>query len=143
MYDRILVPTDGESMAAVYDHALDIASQRGATVHLLYVVDDRAFLTLDERMRDDVLAELETEGEESTASAAERFEDAGVETVTATTRGDPADEILDYATANDVDLVVMGTRRQNYRESMVGSVSQKVIARSEAPVLTVSVANGE
>jgi nucleotide-binding universal stress UspA family protein len=143
MYDRILVPTDGESMGAVYDHALDIASQRDATVHLLYVVDDRAFLTLDEAMRDDVLAELQTDGEETTAAAAERFAEAGVETVTTTARGDPADEILGYAAEHDVDLVVMGTRRQNYHESMVGSVSQKVIARSDAPVLTVSIASEE
>ena len=143
MYDRILVPTDGESMDRVYDHALDVASQRDATVHLLYVVDDRAFLTLDERMRDDVLAELGDEGESATAAAADRFAEAGVETVTTTTRGDPADEILSYADANHVDLVVMGTRRKNYRESMVGSVSQKVIARSDAPVLTVNVAETE
>ena len=130
-------------MDSVYDHALDIASHRGATVHLLYVVDDRAFLTLDERMRDDVLAELEDEGEMTTDRAAERFADAGFETVTACTRGDPADEILAYADANDVDLVVMGTRRRNYRESMVGSVSQKVIARADAPVLTVNLAAKE
>jgi nucleotide-binding universal stress UspA family protein len=143
MYDRILVPTDGESMDRVYDHALDIAAQRGATVHLLYVVDDRAFLTLDERMRDDVLAELESEGAAATTSATDRFAAADVETVTATARGDPADEILAYAEANDVDLVVMGTRRRNYRESMVGSVSQKVIARSDSPVLTVGLADAE
>jgi nucleotide-binding universal stress UspA family protein len=139
MYDRILVPTDGESMAAVYDHTLDIAVQRAAEVHLLYVVDDRAFLTLDARMRDDVAAELQTEGEATTNAAAQRFSDAGLQTVTACSRGDPAEEIVSYVSANNIDLVAMGTRRQNYTESMVGSVSQKVIARADPPVLTINV----
>jgi len=39
----------------------------------------------------------------------------------------------------DVDLVVMGTRRGDYSQSMVGSVSQQVIEQSPFPVLTVNV----
>jgi nucleotide-binding universal stress UspA family protein len=143
MYDRILVPTDGTSMDRVYDHATDIAARRDATVHLLYVVDDRSFLTLDERMRDDVLAELNDEGETITAAAAQRLEAAGVTAETATRRGDPVDEILDYAEGMDADLLVMGSRRRNYREAMLGSVSQKVIAGADVPVLTVTVADEE
>ena len=143
MYERILVPTDGESMDRVYDHAADIAGRRDATVHLLYVVDDRSFLTLDDRMRDDVLAELNAEGETTTAAAADRFAEAGVTVETATRRGDPVDEILDYAEGMDADLRVMGSRRRNYREAMLGSVSQKVIAGSDVPVLTVTVADEE
>ena len=142
MYERILVPVDDEaSMGAVFEHAIDIATQRDATVHVLHVIDDRAFLTLDESMREDVLSNLESEGEKTAADAAAHFEDAGVEAETAVVQGDPADEILGYAAETDVDLVVMGTRRGSYRESMLGSVSQKVVAGASVPVLTVNVAS--
>lgn len=143
MYDDILLPTDGDSMASVYEHALDIAERRDATVHLLYVVDDRSFLTLDERMRDDVLAELHEDGETTLAEAAALFEERGVAVETATRRGDPVDEILGQAEALGADLLVMGSRRRNYRETMLGSVSQKVIAGADVPVLTVNVAREE
>lgn len=144
MYERILVPTDdSESMGPVFDHAADIATRRDATVHVLHVVDDRAFLTLDTSMQDDVLERLQREGETATAAAADRFEDVGVAVETHVVRGDPADEILGYADEIDADLVVMGTRRGSYREAMLGSVSQKVVAGADVPVLTVNVAREE
>lgn len=142
MYERILLPTDeNESMAKVFEHAADIASRRDAVVHVLYVVDDRAFLTLDDDMQDDVLEQLHAEGDTATTDAADYFADAGVEVETATRRGDPAEQILDYVGEADIDLVVMGTRRNNYERSMLGSVSRKVVPESDVPVLTVNIAD--
>jgi nucleotide-binding universal stress UspA family protein len=140
MYERILVPTDDvESMGAAFDHAIEVASKRGATVHVLYAVDKRAFLTLDDSMKDDVEEQLTEQGDETVATAAERFRDAGVDVVTACRSGDPADVILDYVDEADVDLVVMGTRRSDYQQNMLGSVSRKVAGRATVPVLTVNV----
>ncbi len=49
MYETILFPTDGSDHAAtVADHAIDIATTRDAAVHVMSVVDDRAFLVLDD-----------------------------------------------------------------------------------------------
>lgn len=41
MYNRVLFPTDGrEGANAVFDHALDIAENHGATLHILNVADN-------------------------------------------------------------------------------------------------------
>lgn len=142
MYERILLPTDeGESMAKVVEHAADIAKRRDAVVHVLYVLDDRAFLTLDEEMQDEALAQLEEKGERATTEAADQLADAGLTVEMATRKGNPADEILRYVDEHDVDLVVMGTRRNDYTKSMLGSVSQKVIVSADVPVLTMNVAD--
>ncbi|MFC3477206.1 universal stress protein [Halobacterium litoreum] len=141
MYDRILVPTDeSESMSRVYEHAADIAARRDATVHVLYVLDDRAFLTLDEEMQDEATEQLREGGDAALARATEQFEDAGVSVETATREGDPAEEILTYADEAAVDLVVMGTRRENFEQTMLGSVSRQVVESADVPVLTMSVA---
>jgi len=141
MYDRILVPTDeSESMSKVVEHAADIAARRDATVHVLYVLDDRAFLTLDDEMQDEATQQLRDGGEEALARATDRLAADGVTVETATREGDPAEEILDYADDADVDLVVMGTRRENFEQTMLGSVSRQVVEAASTPVLTMSVA---
>ena len=141
MFDRILLPTDGaDSMDTVVRTAADIADRRDAAVHVVYVVDDRAFLTLDDEMQDRVVAELNGEGEAATERTATRLREAGIDVTTAIRQGDPAEEILACVEAADADLVTMGTRRGDYANSMMGSVSQKVVARSPVPVLTVNLA---
>jgi len=140
MYDHILLPIDGtESLAEVFPHALDAADRRDATVHLLYVVDDRAFLTLADGMREEVVEEFQREGEAAIEEAEARFADEGVETTTELRRGNPVEEILDYIDSAPVDLVTMGTHDDDSQESVVGSVSQKVVKRSPVPVLTVKI----
>ena len=140
MYGNILLPTDGsEAMETVVDHTVEVAGRRDATVHVLYVVDDRAFLTLRDDMLDQVVSELEATGDRAIAAATERLESAGLATATAMRQGNPADEILDYVTANGVDLVTMGTHGREYEQNMLGSVSQRVVSACEVPVLTVRI----
>lgn len=140
MYDDVLLPTDGgESSAAVVEHAAAAATAHDATVHVLSVIDDRAFPTLADDLRDDVRAELEADADAATAEAREALESAGVTTATAVREGDPAEEILAAVTERGIDLVTMGTHGANYRQNMVGSVSARVVAESAVPVLTVRV----
>jgi nucleotide-binding universal stress UspA family protein len=144
MYQTVLLPTDGsESMARVVDHAAGIAADHGATVHVLYVVDDRAFLTLHEEMKTDVVTELQGEGEAAVEAAVDRLTQAGVEVVTSVRQGSPAEEILSYVEEVDADVVAMGTHGDDYHRTIVGSVSREVVARSPIPVLTVNVADAE
>jgi nucleotide-binding universal stress UspA family protein len=144
MYEDILLPTDGSaSMDVVIEQTADIATRRDATVHALYVVDDRAFLTLDDGLTEDVLTELETDGQAATKAVADELSGEGLQVRTVLRRGDPADEILAYADEASVDLVTMGTHGAEFNQNLLGSVSQKVVAMSEVPVLTVRVTDGE
>lgn len=138
MYEEILFPTDDSiSTEATTEHAREVAAERDATVHVLYVIDDRSFLTLDEGTRSEVLDELRADGEAATDAVAAELVDAGVDVTTALARGDPADEILAYAENVGVDLITMGTRGEDYTENMLGSTAQTVVSRSSVPVLTV------
>lgn len=138
MYETILFPTDGSDHASrVAEHAIDLAETYGATLHVLSVVDDRAFLVLDDERVEQVRSELEETALEAIDDAVSAAADHDVETVDAVDVGGPAECIADYVDANGVDLVVMGTSGDDYERTVVGSVSQRVVQTAPVPVLTV------
>lgn len=140
MYRDILVPTDGgETTETVLEHTITVANDHDATVHVLYVVDDGALLTLAEQMKTDVLENLKEDGERALEQATETLDTAGLEVVTELREGKPANEILSYVDEQDIDLVTMGTHGDEYTKNMLGSTSQEVVTDSSAPVLTVNV----
>ena len=140
MYDDILIPTDGsETVDETLRHALPIAVDNGSTVHALYVVDARITTVPDEESREKLTASLEAEGESAVATVAEAAADEGLETVREIRRGTPSKTILDYATENGVDLIVVGTHGKTAREKVtsLGSVSERVVDGASIPVLVV------
>ncbi|WP_135853575.1 universal stress protein [Halorussus salinus] len=142
MYDRILVPTDGSEQHAVVTQAMNLAELADATVHALYVVDERALdYQPSESGREETRDARREEGEEATRHVAEAGEDRGVEVVTAIEEGKPAETIVEYADDEDVDVVVMGTHgRSGVDRYVLGSVTEQVVRTSEVPVLTVNLA---
>lgn len=142
MYHDILVPTDGSDGARVaIDHAIDLATTFDARIHALYVVNPMYASDLALERVVDALTEV---GEQATDDVAARAEAAGVECVRHIERGPAYRRILDYVEANDVDLVVMGTHgRTGLDRYLLGSVAEKVVRLSPAPVLTVRMSDRE
>ncbi len=139
-YRNILVPTDGSDCAtAAVEHALSIAAVCDATVHALNVVDTHAYNVAPGRIAPSgYLETLETGGEEAVESVAERADRAGVEVQTAVRKDRPSAGIDDYATAAEVDLVVMGTHgRSGLDRFLLGSTTERLIRQTDHPVLAV------
>jgi nucleotide-binding universal stress UspA family protein len=142
MYDHVLFPTDGsEAATEAEDEAFAVATTNDATLHVLFVVDETAG-PLNVRGGDERFEEAEAEGEETVAEIAERATGAGVEAVTEVVRrGTPHETILEYADEH-CDLVVMGTHgRSGLDRQLLGSVTEKVVRRSNPSVLTVRVSS--
>ncbi|MDQ2050730.1 universal stress protein [Natronolimnohabitans sp. A-GB9] len=138
MYDTVLVPTDGSEQAAVAaTHAIDIAETRSAAVHVLSVVDDRAFLVLGDDRIEAVREDLQANAHEAVDTVATEASGKGLDVETKIETGHPAECIVDYAGTHDVDLIVMGTSGNEYERNVVGSVSQRVVREAPVPVLTV------
>ena len=52
--------------------------------------------------------------------------------------GVAAEQIVNYANENNIDLVVMGTHgRTGLRRALMGSVAEAVVRRAECPVLAI------
>lgn len=78
-------------------------------------------------------------GERITAHAKERAENSGARNVTThICAGDIADEILDVAEAKKAGILVLGRRGLGrVRETLLGSVSQKVLHHADCTVIIV------
>lgn len=148
MFDRILVPTDGsDGVEPAVATAIELAAAHDAELHALYVVDQPTTVSgTGEGVPglDNLLDELAAEGREATGSIADRAADRGVEATTAVRRGNPNDDILDYASERDVDAIVLGTHgRTGVKRALLGSVTENVVRHAEVPVLTVPREPGE
>lgn len=145
MFDDILVPTDGsQEMTPIVDQAIDLASVCNGTLHILHVVDQRAYLSIPDDARDQVRETLREDAESFTKSVGNRAVNAGLDVRREVRWGDPAPAILSYAVETDVDVIVMGTHgRTGYERYLLGSVAEKVVRAAPLPVLTIAVGDIE
>lgn len=140
MYDHILVPTDGsEGALGAADEAIGLASEYDATLHVLYAVNESAIPP--DAGAGQVIESLESAGAEAIEEIADLAREGGVEDVeTTVAMGAPHRAILDYASEHGIDLIVMGTHgRTGLDRYLLGSVTEKVVRKADAPVLTVRV----
>jgi len=81
---------------------------------------------------------LSTEGKEATDYVKTAGRAASVEIEPVFLEGSPADEIVDFAEKNDIDLIVMGTLgKTGVQKFLLGSVAQNVVRHSRKAVLVV------
>lgn len=137
MFEEILFPTDGSDGASwALEHALDIATTHGATLHLLNVADTtRESLT---QIQGQVVDTLESEGNKVVNEAADQAEERDIPVIANVLQGEPHSTIVDYAADREVDLIVMPTHgRRGLTRLLLGSTTERVVRTSPVPVLTV------
>ena len=136
MYQDILLATDGsEGVREATDHAIELADQLDAKLHVLSVSEDGPQAT-------DKQDEMRTDHEAEAAGAVEEVErtavDRGVETDTLVRHGVPQEQIVDVAETNAIDMIVMGTHGRSGLDHLVtGSVAEEVVRNATVPVVTV------
>lgn len=143
MYDRILLATDGTvASEEATSHAIALADAHDAVLHALYVVDESVYTAYsgDEYVDEAEGPEhgLEEVGEEALAEIRNDAAEHGVEVVDTLRHGSPVETIVDYATDNDVGLVVLGTKHRpaEYR-ALLGSVTDRVLRLTTIPATVV------
>ena len=139
--EAVLLPTDGsEAATAAVDHGIAIAERYDATVHVLSVIDIGALAGASSigMSVPDVVEDLEETHEAAVETVANRCERAGLDARTRVEQGTPHRSIREYVDAEGIDLVTMGTHgRTGFDRFVLGSVTDRVIRTSSAPVLTV------
>ncbi len=147
---RILVPVDGSvhSSKAV-DMALDLAKRYGATLYFIHVAAgyaayERFGEAYEGRVNPEILTEtalntVRSQGETHLQEVEARAKSAGLTKVERVhCAGDPADEILNFAEQNQIDLITMGSRGLGrFSRVFLGSVSNKVAHHARCTVIIV------
>ncbi|WP_179401489.1 universal stress protein [Burkholderia guangdongensis] len=145
MYSKILVALDGsETSSHALDVALTLASEAGARLHPVYVVD---FLVpaYDAPGYDPsiMIEAVRDEGQQVVDDAAKRMAAHGVSGTPQIAETDPVGEdvaqrILTVAAQAGDELIVMGTHgRRGFQRLMLGSVAERLLRSATCPVLIV------
>lgn len=141
-FSRILFPVDlSPSSPKLAGYVKSMVEKPEAVLHLLFVARDLShfgginvpFAAINN------LNEALSKGAEVNL---EKFRDRhfpGMNVTIAVRSGDIADQILDYARENGVDLIVMGTHgRKGMEKVLLGSVAERVIKGAAVPVMVVN-----
>ena len=140
MSQTIVVGTDGSEPAVrAVREAIRIAARDGAELHVVTAFQDPAkFRESIESGATTVNLNLQEVGDSLAARAVSEAEAAGVKVTPHVHGGDPAEAILDTASEQNADLIVVGSRGlSGVQRFLLGSVSQKVSEHAACSVMIV------
>jgi nucleotide-binding universal stress UspA family protein len=145
----VLVPTDfSDASESALRYGKAMAEAFGASLHVVHVMEDllahawaaEVYVSSMPQLRDEIEKESRQRLETLLAEGDRKKFRAEI----ALLAGNPFLEIIRYAKAHDVDLIVMGTHgRGPIAHMLLGSVAEKVVRKSPCPVLTVREAQHE
>jgi len=150
MYEKILVPLDGSELAeSVLPHVEAIARGcRVVEIVLLRICDAPSILADypegSNRTWEKHVQRMTTNAQQQCNIYLEDIEkklrDKGFKVRTESRLGKPAEEIVDYAAKNGVDLIIMASHgRSGISRWAYGSEADKILRSSCVPVLLVKV----
>jgi nucleotide-binding universal stress UspA family protein len=132
---HILVPTDfSASSRQAMTYAFELAQKVGAKLSLLHVIEVPVYAIAVSLP----LQDLEQDARRALARLLLEAEAAHVDVTRLVAMGVPYEKILETATAEQVDLIVMATHgRTGLRHLAMGSVAERVVRMAPCPVLTI------
>jgi nucleotide-binding universal stress UspA family protein len=134
---KLLVAIDDSAFAVkALDQAIRLAKLETSELVLLHVVPQLG--AIDE-MSPGITARLKAAGDRLLQETAEKVKSAGIKAKTVQEQGiSPADNIINFAAGNSVDIVVMGHRgKSNLEKFLLGSVALRVVSHAPCSVMVV------
>ena len=145
MFKKILLCLDGSSLAEqMIPYATSIAQQYSSSLVLLQVVNVPSALAAASAQGAESVVEEEMQRLAFTSQTylerlAGNLRESGMTVEAVTIQGSPGNTIVEYATANEVDLVAIATHgRKNIGRLVFGSVADHVLRHTCIPVLSVT-----
>lgn len=144
MYKKILIPTDGSPLSNVtVNAAIAFARDAGAEVVGLFVAPDYMYpiyvdvIPSNYPTQEGHEAAMRKAGEMYLAEIEKGAADAGLQYSSVVLFSDaPADKIVETARNRQCDLIFIGSHgRTGLRQLFLGSVTSKVLATCDVPVL--------
>ena len=150
MYERILVPLDGSELAeSVLPHVETIARGCSVVEIILLRVCEAPSILADypegkDRSWDKHVERITTNAQQQCnvylGDVEKQLRDRGFNVMIESRLGKPAEEIINYANQNKVDLIIMASHgRSGVSRWAYGSEADKVLRSSCVPVLLVKV----
>lgn len=141
-FKRILVGCDfSPDSELALNHALSLAQEFETELHLAHAIEPPTYLdlmktseTFETEIRKDIRRSVVKRLEEQIPDEARHW----CAPRTALLEGRPEDELIRYAEANGIDLIVLGVRGHGLIGSLfIGSTTDRIVRHAPCPVLAV------
>ncbi len=145
--EAIVVTLDGSPEAeAALEPATELARALNSTLHLLEVVTpvvpinySGIAISYYKENSEEQVASLRKEANEYLNKMQARVLEKGLDCIKTVREGDPATEIVDYASKVPASILVMATHaRGRVGDILLGSVAEKVMRQTHLPVMMVN-----
>lgn len=139
MFDRILVPLDGSSLAeCVLPHVIVIAQAFDAQVTLLRVLEQPHGSALMQAIDPLEWQLIKTEAEVYLNEVTTRLQNRGLKVQGMLKEGQAANSIIDFAHRNDINLIILSSHGQSGLSGWnVSSIVQKIVLLAYTSLLIV------
>ena len=143
MFKKILVPTDGSTLAqSAATIAAQLAKSQGAEVLGVYVIDPFPYIGIGDASAVGLqayMAEARSAAGQALEALGQVCKDEGVPFAGDTIERNVVYEgVIETAQAEGCDLIVMASHgRQGVKALILGSVAQKVLTHARVPVMIV------
>lgn len=149
---KILVPVDySECSQLAFRYALELGSLIHAEIHLFHTFYSPAFdlveLTSSKKERRKIKERIYQSEKEKEEIRFKGFYQEAIKSVKGKTGnlhightlqpGIPTIEIIDFSETYLPDLIIMGTKGKNKETAIMGSVTEKIIHKSDFPVMAI------
>jgi len=145
---RVVTPIDfSDNSRLIADSSIFLASKYGASIYLVFVVqnfEDYSGLFVPQthvpNLEEELMAGAEERMDEFAEELAGVIAQFGVKEIShKVLMGDVGEQIVDYATEVQADMIIMGTHGYKGLEKiMFGSVADKVVRSALCPVTTIN-----
>ncbi len=140
-YERIVVAVDfSKTSKTALQHAFGLAQEHGASLDVIYVIDDAFQATLPWlKQGQETVKQMRSEAVSAATQKLEKFvPKTTVECSTTVKTGEVDEEVLRFAARRKADLIVLGkVGRRRVDEFLIGSSANDIIRSSPIPVLLV------
>jgi nucleotide-binding universal stress UspA family protein len=145
---KVLVPTDfSESARHALRYGMSFAKEYGAELVLLHVVENLTVGYASDLFpvpMAEVFQEISGYAKTELGKLGEEARGRGLTAEEHVVQGKPSAEIIRFAAANAIDIIVLGTHGKGMLDqALFGSTTERVVRRAPCPVLTVRVAEHE
>ena len=138
-YQKVLISVENSEFSMkVAEHGVNLSSQLGADIAVVFVVDT-AKVNVDSesgKIPQDQINKLKKEADERIDRIIQAFPDFTFERFIP--EGKPSKEIVNIANTWNADLIVMGTQgKSGLKRLLMGSTAENTLRLSKVPILIV------
>ncbi len=141
---KILFPTDFSICSdQALEHVMYLADKYKAELHIINVMilfDKYSYLESNDLPKaDEIKTRVDKKFDEQINHLSDKYDLSNLKIIKTQVRGiSEAPAILEYASDNDVDLIILGTHgRRGVKHLFLGSVAEEVVRHAVRPVFTI------